>query len=109
MMLALSELENHAGISLSSVIVDGSKTKPLDSYQSQRIKKGGLYHYSIAAGSILAKVTRDKIMLQMAQKYPLYGFEKHVGYGTAMHLKAIEKYGPCPIHRKSFAPLKYLV
>lgn len=106
MLLALSALEKRAGITLSYVIVDGSKTKPLEVYRSQRIKKGGLYHYSIAAGSILAKVTRDRLMLKMAQKYPQYGFENHVGYGTAAHLHALETYGPCEIHRKSFAPIK---
>lgn len=56
----------------------------------------------IAAASILAKVTRDRYMLQMAEQYPQYGFEKHKGYGTAVHYAALREYGPCPIHRLSF-------
>ena len=106
MLMALANLEKRFGKSLDYVIVDGSKTKVLGNYLSQRILKGGLYHYSIAAGSILAKVTRDRIMYDHATKYPAYGFEKHVGYGTASHLEAIKKYGPCALHRKSFAPIK---
>lgn len=103
---ALGQIETMANISLHYVIVDGSKTKPLDKYKTKRILKGGLYHYSISAGSILAKVTRDRIMKKYAEQYPQYGFEKHVGYGTAAHIKALQQYGPCPIHRKSYAPIK---
>lgn len=109
MMMALLELEKRAGVNLSYVLVDGSRTKPLETYTSLRIKKGGLYHYSISAGSILAKVTRDKLMLEMANAYPQYQFERHVGYGTAVHMEALKKYGPCAIHRKSFAPVKALL
>lgn len=106
MQLSLLELEQRINIRLEYVLVDGSKTKKLDNYTSQKIKKGGLYHYSVSAGSILAKVTRDRIMHKFALEYPEYLFEKHVGYGTKAHLVAIEKYGPCPIHRLSFQPLK---
>ena len=56
----------------------------------------------IAAASILAKVTRDRYMLEMAEKYPQYGFERHKGYGTAAHYAAIREFGPSPIHRMSF-------
>lgn len=105
MIAALTEIELRFG-KVSFVLVDGSKTLPLDNYNSQRIKRGGLYHYSIAASSVLAKVTRDRIMRKMAKKYPEYGFDRHVGYGTKLHLEALEKYGVCPIHRKSFAPIK---
>lgn len=61
---------------------------------------------SIAAASIIAKVTRDRIMEKMGGKWPLYGFKSHKGYGTAKHLEALRTYGPCPIHRKSFYPIK---
>ena len=64
--------------------------------------KGDAKCYSIAAASILAKVTRDRIMRKMDEVYPEYGFEKHKGYGTAAHIAAIKEYGLCPIHRKSF-------
>ncbi len=60
---------------------------------------------SIAAASILAKVTRDEYMEKMDIKYPNYGFKRHKGYGTKAHFEALEKYGPCPIHRKTFAPV----
>ena len=64
--------------------------------------KGDAKVYSISAASILAKVTRDRIMREMDEVYPQYGFAKHKGYGTAMHMQAIREYGLCPIHRKSF-------
>lgn len=109
MVLALQAIEKNFHRAIHFVIVDGSKTKPLKIYPSQRILKGGLYHYSISAGSILAKVTRDRIMLDMAHKYPEYGFEKHMGYGTKLHQQLLEKYGPCEIHRTSYAPIKKLL
>lgn len=66
------------------------------------IIKGDALCYSISAASIIAKVTRDRIMRQWDEVYPMYGFEKHKGYGTAVHIAAIKEYGLCPIHRKSF-------
>ncbi len=66
------------------------------------IIKGDAKCYSIAAASIVAKVTRDRIMRQWDEIYPMYGFEKHKGYGTAMHMQAIREYGLCPLHRRSF-------
>ncbi len=68
--------------------------------------KGDARSYSIAAASVLAKVTRDRLMLEFDRQWPKYGFAEHKGYGTAQHLAAISAHGPCPIHRKSFAPLK---
>jgi ribonuclease HII len=109
MYLALSEIEKNFKITIDYVIVDGSKTKPLEKYRAKRIKAGGLYHYSIAAGSILAKVTRDRLMKDLAKKYPEYGFDQHVGYGTKIHQQALAKYGICPLHRKCFAPIKKLI
>ena len=64
--------------------------------------KGDAKNYSIAAASIIAKVTRDRIMRQWDEVYPIYGFSKHKGYGTAQHIKIIKENGPCIIHRKSF-------
>ena len=66
------------------------------------IIKGDATSYSIAAASIVAKVTRDRIMNEWDSVYPQYGFAKHKGYGTAEHIKAIKEYGPCPLHRNSF-------
>lgn len=68
----------------------------------QSIVKGDAKCYCIACASIIAKVTRDRIMRQWAEVYPQYGFEKHKGYGTAMHIQAIKEYGLCPLHRHSF-------
>jgi ribonuclease HII len=62
----------------------------------------------IACASIMAKVTRDRLMVQLAKKYPHYGFEQNKGYGTASHLHALKLHGPCPIHRKNFAPVREL-
>jgi ribonuclease HII len=72
----------------------------------QSIIKGDATSISIAAGSIIAKVTRDRMMKELGEKYPAYGFEKHMGYGTKQHLAAIEQYGVLEEHRKSFAPIK---
>lgn len=68
----------------------------------QSIIKGDAKSYSIAAASIIAKVTRDRIMRQWDELYPEYGFEKHKGYGTKTHIEAIKNYGICPLHRKTF-------
>ncbi|MBU1913420.1 MAG: ribonuclease HII [Candidatus Omnitrophica bacterium] len=75
-------------------------------YKTIPIIKGDSKSLTIAAASIVAKVTRDAIMEQYDKKYPRYGFSKHKGYGTKNHLEAIERYGSCLIHRKTFAPLK---
>ncbi|MDG1357707.1 MAG: ribonuclease HII, partial [Akkermansiaceae bacterium] len=75
---------------------------------SESIVKGDGKSLSIAAASIIAKVSRDRIMLKYAEKYPEYGFERHKGYGTKLHIEALRRYGPCPIHRKTFAPVAQL-
>lgn len=86
-------------------LVDGRPVKTLRVPQTA-IVKGDARSYSIAAASVLAKVTRDRLMREYHIKFPEYGFDEHKGYGTAKHLAAIEKHGASPIHRKSFAPLK---
>lgn len=63
---------------------------------------------SIAAASILAKVARDRLMVELAARYPAYGFDRHKGYGTPAHLEALRRHGPCPAHRRSFAPVAQL-
>ena len=109
MEIALRDLKLKFKIDISYILVDGSKTMPLRKNNVQRIKKGGLYHYSISAASVLAKVTRDRIMKKMARIYSNYGFERNVGYGTKMHFRKLEKHGVSPIHRKSFAPIKTML
>ena len=71
-------------------------------FKSRSIIHGDAVSYCIAAASIFAKVERDRLMLEYAEKYPEYGFEKHKGYGSKLHIEMLKKYGPCPIHRKSF-------
>ncbi len=85
-------------------LVDGRQVPSLSVPQTAIVKGDGK-SYTIGAASILAKVTRDRLMIEYDQKYPGYGFAGHKGYGTRAHLSAIEKLGPCPIHRMSFAPL----
>lgn len=75
----------------------------------QKIIKGDEKSISIASASIVAKVYRDRLMQAYSREYPHYHFDKNVGYGTKEHLEALERYGPCPIHRKSFSPLKEMV
>lgn len=70
--------------------------------EMQALIHGDALSYSIAAASIVAKVTRDNIMREFAKLYPQYGFEKHKGYGTKAHIEALKEYGACPIHRRSF-------
>jgi ribonuclease HII len=86
-------------------LVDGRAVKTMRVPQTAIIK-GDARSYSIAAASVLAKVTRDRLMLEFHAQFPEYGFAEHKGYGTAKHLAALAQFGACPIHRKSFAPLK---
>ena len=72
---------------------------------SESVVKGDQLSLSIAAASIMAKVTRDRIMRELAIQHPEYGFDRHMGYGTAKHLAALRRHGPCPAHRRSFRPV----
>jgi len=86
------------------ILVDGNKTIPNFSMEQRAVVSGDKIIKSISAASIIAKVTRDRIMLEMDKVYPEYGFKKHKGYGTKLHMEMIKKYGPCEIHRRSFKP-----
>lgn len=86
-------------------LVDGLSVKSLRFPQTPLVK-GDARSYSIAAASVLAKVTRDRLMVAAEVRWPGYGFAKHKGYGTPEHLAALEVLGPCPLHRRSFAPLR---
>lgn len=87
------------------VLIDAMPLKHLE-IPSQSIVKGDAKSASIAAASIIAKVTRDRMMEDFDRQYPQYGFAKNKGYGTAEHLAALRQYGPCPIHRRSFEPIR---
>jgi len=85
-------------------LIDGRFTTPWAGLQKAIIDGDALCR-SIAAASILAKVVRDHIMTEAAQKFPEYAFERHKGYATKLHLEALKTYGPCPLHRRSFRPV----
>jgi ribonuclease HII len=105
---ALKNLERKMEKKADFLIIDGNhiNSKNLKARSYKLIIKGDEKVFSCAAASIIAKVTRDKIMEKYAKKYPKYGFEIHKGYPTKFHLKMLKKYGPCKIHRKSFLPVK---
>lgn len=86
-------------------LVDGTRVPTLRFPQTPLVK-GDARSYSIAAASVLAKVTRDRLMIEHDGRWPAYGFAEHKGYGTRQHLAALAKHGPCPIHRRSFAPIR---
>ncbi|MCX6763131.1 MAG: ribonuclease HII [Candidatus Moranbacteria bacterium] len=90
------------------ILFDGNKIIPNLSFEQRAIVNGDKIVKSISAASIIAKVTRDRIMLQMHQKYPHYHFHKHKGYGTKLHMEKLQRHGPCKIHRQSFRPVKIL-
>jgi ribonuclease HII len=102
MKKALSSLKARPDI----VLVDGKFEIKNSSMRQKAIIDGDATIFSIAAASIIAKVTRDKLMKEYGEIFPEYGFSQHKGYGTKKHLDAIKKYGPCAIHRKSFKPIK---
>lgn len=88
------------------VLVDGNREPKDFGVSVQAVIKGDAKSYSISAGSILAKVYRDKLMEEMAKTYSGYGFEKNAGYGTKAHIEGLKKYGVTPEHRQSYAPIK---
>ena len=94
---ALTQLKLRPDLAL----IDGNREKDFG-IPVQTVVQGDSRSANIAAASVLAKVTRDDIMLQMAKDYPQYGFENHMGYGTKAHYDALRTYGPAPIHRMTF-------
>lgn len=93
-----------AGLSCSPALalIDGNRIPPQLTVPAQTVVKGDALSESIAAASILAKVSRDRVLKEMDNQYPQYGFAAHKGYGTAAHTAAIREFGPCPEHRPSF-------
>lgn len=83
-------------------LIDGNRVPKGITVECETVVKGDAKSASIAAASVLAKVTRDRLLLRYAEKYPEYGFEKHKGYGTAAHYDAVRAHGLCPVHRPSF-------
>ncbi len=100
-MLAMNRAIKKLSPQPSLALIDGNRNSSIK-IASRCIVKGDAKCADIAAASVLAKVTRDRYMLEMAEKYPQYGFEKHKGYGTKNHYAVLREYGPCEIHRPSF-------
>jgi len=92
----------------SYALIDGNQAPDLP-IPSKTIIKGDSHSFSVAAASILAKVHRDRLMLELDKVYPEYGFCKHKGYGTRAHIEAIKRHNPCPEHRRSFEPVKSMI
>jgi ribonuclease HII len=90
------------------VLIDGLPVRPFPKPQTALVGGDGL-SLSIAAASIFAKVTRDRLMLSLDAQYPQYAFAQHKGYGTVLHLARLQMHGPCPAHRRSFAPVRQLL
>ena len=104
--LAMKRAVENAQIEPGLVLVDGNREPKNFGYKTKAVVKGDAKSYSVAAASILAKVYRDRLMEEMAVRYPGYGFEKNAGYGTKAHIEGLKKLGITPEHRKSYAPIK---
>lgn len=104
--LAMERAIQQLSVKPELALIDGNRAKDFG-VPVETVIHGDSLSASIAAASILAKVTRDDYMLQMAQEYPQYGFEIHKGYGTKAHYEALAQFGPCPIHRMTFLKKLY--
>lgn len=100
-MLAMERAVQGLTVPPDLALIDGNRA-PTVSIPTETVVKGDGKSASIAAASILAKVSRDRYMLEMAQRYPQYAFERHKGYPTKLHYERLRQYGPCPIHRLTF-------
>ncbi len=105
--LAMSRAQDSLGQRPDHLLVDGRSFEGAE-VDFTTIVKGDRLSYSIASASILAKVTRDRIMIDYDKEYPQYGFSHNKGYATQQHLDAIERFGFCPIHRRSFHPKRFM-
>lgn len=100
--LAMTRAVQGLSVTPQLALIDGNRIPPQLSVAARTVIKGDAQSESIAAASILAKVTRDRLLVEMDAQYPQYGFAVHKGYGTAAHTAALKEYGPCPEHRPSF-------
>ena len=103
-MLAMQRAVQGLRLKPTKVLVDGNRLPALD-VLAEAIVQGDAKVQAISAASILAKVTRDRLLVELHQRHPQYGFDRHKGYGTAQHLAALREHGALPVHRRSFAPV----
>ena len=108
-LIAMKRAIENLGKKPQIVLIDGNRSIPDLQIQQRLIVRGDEKVFSIAAASILAKVTRDNILKNLHKQFPQYGFDKHKGYGTQFHFEMIQKYGPSEVHRKSFEPIKSMI
>ncbi len=103
---AVEQAQKNYNVTPAALLIDGNRLPKNISIPAKSVVKGDHLSLSIASASIIAKVTRDKLMKEMAKSYPQYGWDKNAGYGTKEHINAIEKYGITSLHRRSYAPIK---
>tara|TARA_Y100000310_G_scaffold324520_1_gene386462 strand:- start:511 stop:1119 length:609 start_codon:yes stop_codon:yes gene_type:complete len=108
-MLAMKRAIDSLPIAAEHALIDGNRIPKKLPCPAEAVVKGDARHAAIAAASILAKVTRDREIVALDEQYPKYGFAKHKGYPTALHLAAIQEHGVCDIHRRSFGPVKRII
>lgn len=107
-LLAMQKAVHALSVAPDYLLIDGNRCPAFD-IPSEAIVKGDSRSVSIAAASVIAKVTRDQMLEKWDAEWPAYGFKNHKGYGTQQHCEAILKWGPCPLHRKSFEPIKSIL
>lgn len=106
MKRAIDQVKQNMSITPDAVLIDGNRLPKDWPFLTKAVVKGDHLSLSIASASIIAKVTRDKLMKELAKSHPEYGWDKNAGYGTKEHINAIEKFGITSIHRRSYAPIK---
>lgn len=108
-LLAMRKAVESLKIKPDFLLIDGRFTIDNFPVSQMAVPKADQMIFSVSAASVIAKVTRDRLLIELDQKYPGYGFAKHKGYGTREHMEAIKKIGPCRIHRKSFSPIGEMI
>ncbi len=108
-LLAMKRALLALGLKPARVLVDGNRLPPLDGFRMEAVVGGDLTQPCISAASILAKQHRDRLMLELDRLYPEYQFARHKGYPTALHRRLLAEHGVCPVHRRSFAPVRELL